>query len=331
MNGCRRRTGCRRSRRGCRHARRRGRGGRRARRFLRLHESPGRRVGRRGGFSADLGPGPLGRGTIRHRPAVVDAQLDNAFPDSARTRHLAHLGNDRDRDLELVSADNSRRFGVSLAAQPISLDRARAAGPQLFVARPLVPDGSVRERDPGDVVRFDHDRQVAFRWNDRAPDMFGPEFVGRDKGILLWTDIVIAVRPILDAAAPIEPRFRRQRSPADIILARPPRDPGRRPFLTRHPDPADAFQANPAPIMVGGPAKRLVGDPGPSRVAVSPAAFGVGPPIAGPLCLAWLPDIPVFVCLPPIAMVLELLVKHSVGRRGALRRAAFLALLNDGG
>src|SRR6185369_9296296 len=105
--------------------------------------------------------------------------------------------------------------------------------------------------------------------------------------------IVITVGPIMDAAAPVEARFRRQRSPADVILARPPRDPGRRPFVTRHPDPADAAQLHPATVVISRPAKFLVRDPGPAGVAVGPAAFSVGPPIAGTLGLARLPDVTV--------------------------------------
>ena len=39
--------------------------------------------------------------------------------------------------------------------------------------------------------------------------MFGAEIVARDKRILVRPDVVITVRPIMDAAAAIEARFRR--------------------------------------------------------------------------------------------------------------------------
>jgi hypothetical protein len=54
----------------------------------------------------------------------------------------------------------------------------------------------------------------------------------------------------------------RQRSPADVIAARAPGDPGRAPFeifiATRDPDPATPGKAHPATIMVGSPAEVFV-------------------------------------------------------------------------
>jgi hypothetical protein len=110
--------------------------------------------------------------------------------------------------------------------------------------------------------------------------MFVAKFVVRNKGILIGTDVVIAVRPRMDAAAAIEAGFRRQWRPADIILARSPGNPGRRPFIPRHPNPTDPAEPEPAPIVISGPPERLIGDPGPTRVAIDPAALCVRTPVA---------------------------------------------------
>lgn len=52
--------------------------------------------------------------------------------------------------------------------------------------------------------------------------MFGAEFIVRNERVLVGTNIVIAVRPGMDATAAIEERLGRQRRPADVILARSP-------------------------------------------------------------------------------------------------------------
>src|SRR5207249_9496016 len=106
------------------------------------------------------------------------------------------------------------------------------------------------------------------------------EFIARDKRILIRADVVIAVGPVMDAAASIEMRFGRQWRPAHVILARAPGDPGRRPFIARHPNPADAPQPQPASIPISRPVVGLLGNPGPTGVAVNPATFCVGPPVA---------------------------------------------------
>jgi hypothetical protein len=155
------------------------------------------------------------------------------------------------------------------------------------------------------------------------------EFVGRDKGILVWPNIVIAVRPIVNATAPIEARLGRQRGPADIILARSPRDPGRRPFIARHPDPANATQPQPATVVVSRPPKRLLGNPRPAGVAINPAAFGIGPPIAGLFCLTRLPDVTVIARFAPLAVGIELLIKHPVSSRGSFFRPGFGSFVNN--
>ena len=159
--------------------------------------------------------------------------------------------------------------------------------------------------------------------------MLVAEFIRRDERILVGPDVVITVRPILNAAAAIEARFRRQGRPADIILVRAPRDPGRRPFVSRHPNPPDFAQPKPAPVVIGRPAKRLVGNPGPPSVAIDPATFGVRPPVARLFRFARLPDVTVIARLAPLAVGIELLVKHSVSRGGSFFGASFGSFGNN--
>src|SRR4051794_579731 len=99
-----------------------------------------------------------------------------------------------------------------------------------------------------------------------------------------------------------------------MLIAGPPRNPGWRPLFARDPNPTDTPQPGPASVVVSGPSKRLLGDPGPTRIRVSPAAIRVGTPLAR-LRLARLPDVPVMCRLTPRAVGFKLLVKGVVGRR----------------
>ncbi len=82
--------------------------------------------------------------------------------------------------------------------------------------------------------------------------------------------------------------------------------------------------------MVGRPTERLLGNPGPARVAVNPAPLGVRPPIARLFRLAWLPDVAVIARFAPLAVGIELFIKHSVSGRGAFFRGRFGSLADHG-
>jgi hypothetical protein len=153
--------------------------------------------------------------------------------------------------------------------------------------------------------------------------VFRAEVIAGNKRVLVRPDVVITVRPIMNAAPAIEARFRRQRRPADVVLTRTPRDPGGCPFVARYPHPANATEPDPAPIVIGRPTKSLVRDPCPAGVGINPMALGVGTPIARRFRFARLPDVTIFARFPPIAVRIEFLVKHSVGRgRARLRTCA---------
>ena len=214
--------------------------------------------------------------------------------------------------------DSGLRLHIPLPAQTITLDLPRTARAQLVVARAFVHDHRVGEGDPGDVRSFDHDRDVAFRGNDSATDMFRAEIVARDECVLVGAYVVIIVGPILDTAPAIEARLRRQWRPANIIFIGAPGDPGRSPFIARHPDPTDFAQPHPTAVVIRRPAKWLVRNPGPAGVAVGPAAFGIGTPVARRFRFTRLPYVTVIIRLQPFAVRFEFFVKHSVGGGGTL-------------
>ncbi len=202
--------------------------------------------------------------------------------------------------------------------QTITLDGPLTARTHLLVVRSFIHDHRIRVGDVGDIRRLKHDRDIALGWNHDASDALRSEFICRHEGVLVGSDVVIIIRPVPDAAATIEARFRRQRRPADVILARSPRDPGRRPFIAGHPDPADTAQPHPSTVMIGGPTEWLLRHPGPAGIGIDPAAICVGPPTARCLGLARLPDIAVVRCFPPGSIRFQFLVKHAVRTSRAL-------------
>ena len=76
--------------------------------------------------------------------------------------------------------------------------------------------------------------------------------------------------------------IRRQRRPADIIIAAAPIDPGRAPFIAWNPEPAKPPVVRPAAIVEGHPTPVglfLVGDPVPAPLfGVDPSSVRVGTP-----------------------------------------------------
>jgi hypothetical protein len=172
--------------------------------------------------------------------------------------NVPDFAQNRNGNFELAAANSRLPLRIAVAAQPIALDRPLTARTQFVITRSFVHDRRVREGDPGDVLRLNHDVDVSLDGNHGPANVFGAKIVRSHERVLIRPDVVITVSPILDSAASIEPRFGRQRRPADVILARAPRDPGRRPFLTRHPNPADATQPNPAAIVISRPTEFLV-------------------------------------------------------------------------
>ena len=89
-----------------------------------------------------------------------------------------------------------------------------------------------------------------------------------------------------------------------MVAALPPSDPGGCPFTAGHPKPAVRGEIQPAAIVVGGPAKVFVGDPGPAGICVGPVAVRIGSPIRL-LSDGGLPDIAVVIGVDPVAIGAE--------------------------
>ena len=181
---------------------------------------------------------------------------------------------------------------IDFAFESQALDRLLRLRANFVVARTLVHNRGVVVGDVGDVGRLSDDGHVALGRNDRVFEARRAKLFCLDEAILVRTDVVITVRPIVDAGSAIETRFRRQRSPTDIVITLAPGNPGRRPFVARHPDPADITQARPTSVVIRRPTERLFRNPSPADVGVNPVAIGIGAP-GTRLRLARLPDVTV--------------------------------------
>jgi len=109
---------------------------------------------------------------------------------------------------------------VAFQAKP--LHRLAALRTHFLIVGTFVDHGCVVISDVGDVGRLVNDRYVALRRHNRGLDPLRAQFSGRNEAILVGTDVVIVIRPIVDAGALIESRFRGQRRPTDVIVALAP-------------------------------------------------------------------------------------------------------------
>ena len=232
------------------------------------------------------------------RPTEIDRNLGDVL--FHRPRPLACLRcryQRRSHDHRLTLNEGPRCFDIDVntgvAFQAKALHRLAALRAHFVIIRSLIHDRRVVVSNVGDVGRLINNSQVALWRHDRGLDSLRTEFSGRNEGILVRTDVVIVIRPIVDAGALIESRFRGQRRPADVIVALPPRNPSRCPLLARNPNPADAAQTRPTSVVISGPPEWLFGNPSPAGVGVNPATVRVRTPTPRTFRFARLPDIAV--------------------------------------
>ncbi len=161
------------------------------------------------------------------RPTEIDSDLRDVLFHSPRPFARNWCGNHR-RSHHHGLALNKRTWcfdihvNTEVALQAKALHRLAALRAHFVIVGTFVDHGCVVISDVGDVGRLVNDRHVALRRHNRGLDPLRAEFPGRNEAILVGTDIVIVIRPIVDAGALIESRFRGQRRPADVIVALAP-------------------------------------------------------------------------------------------------------------
>jgi len=79
-----------------------------------------------------------------------------------------------------------------------------------------------------------------------------------DKSVSSRSNVIIRVRPRRYRLMHGDVCFGRKRSPANVFVTFPPRDPGRSPLISGDPAPSGPTNIDPSAVVVGCPAKTLV-------------------------------------------------------------------------
>jgi len=187
-----------------------------------------RRIRRRSCFRFHFLARFLGRLVITNgRPTEVDRDLRDVLFHSPRPFARNWCGNHRRGHHHGLALNKwtwcfDVHVNTEVAFQAKPLHRLAALPAHFLIVGTFVDHGCVVIRDVGDVGCLINDGHVALRRHNRGLDPLRAEFSGRNETILVGTDVVIVIRPIMDAGALIESRFRRQRRPADVIVALAP-------------------------------------------------------------------------------------------------------------
>ena len=229
------------------------------------------------------------------------------------------LKNLRRGDNERVSLHLHKGFGlhrdaqisIAIALHLQALNRASRVTAERIVIGPVIGISRVRVGDVRHIHRLADVEDVLVRCVKPFPQERLSDITDIDEVVIRRADIEIYVDACVDRSAFINqlaPAARWQRRPADIIATRAPRNPGRSPFTTRHPEPAAVLQPDPASVVISGPTEIFVGDPGPADIGVGPIAIRVRPPTARARH-ARLPAIPVVAYFHPVPAGAEIIVE----------------------
>jgi hypothetical protein len=176
-----------------------------------------------------------------------------------------------------------RKIGRRLPLDAEPLNRPVRVRAQHLVIRPVIVNHIILNGDVRDVHRVINVGNILHSRSDVTAQNRFADVTDLAEIIIFRADIVLDVYLRTDRRALINDTrsARRQRRPADVITASPPRNPCGAPvqILSGKPDPAITRKIRPAAIMISGPAEILVRNPCPSVIRVSPVPVGVGTPV----------------------------------------------------
>src|ERR1700682_6158474 len=94
-----------------------------------------------------------------------------------------------------------------------------AARAQFVITRSLIYHSRVVVSDVRDVGCLINDGDVALAGHNGTFTLPGAKFARGHEAVLIWSDVIIIVGPIVNATTPIEARLWGQRRPADVLVA----------------------------------------------------------------------------------------------------------------
>ena len=124
--------------------------------------------------------------------------------------------------------------------------------------RPKVIDHVVVGDNVRDVLSLTDDLNVSLGWLDvLRVARFVPMRIA-DKSVSSRSNVIIRVGPRRYRSIHGDVCFGRKRSPANVFVTFPPRDPSRSPLISGDPAPSGPTNIDPSAVVVGCPAKTLV-------------------------------------------------------------------------
>jgi hypothetical protein len=166
--------------------------------------------------------------------------------------------------------------------------------------RPEVVDHIVVGGNVRDVPGLIDDLNVSLGRHDVPCVARFPPMGIVDKSVSCRANAIIRVGPGRDRLLRGDVSFGWKRSPADVLITLPPRDPGWRPLISGDPAPPGPADIDPPAIMVGRPAKTFLRVPVPTAIGPNPVSVLVRSPIAG---YSWSETVTIIAGFDPVAFV----------------------------
>jgi hypothetical protein len=166
--------------------------------------------------------------------------------------------------------------------------------------RPEVADHIVVGDNVRDVPGLTDDLNVSLRGHNVSRVAGLAPVRIADKSIGCRSNAIIRVGPGRYRLLRGDVCFGWKRSPANVFITFPPGDPGRSPLIAGDPAPAGPSEIDPSAIVVGCPAKALVGVPVPAAICPNPVSVSVRSPVFGH---PWSETVTIVAGLDPIALL----------------------------
>ena len=224
-----------------------------------------------------------------HRRSMGCLRLEGCWR-SSHIQLIALLG------LTIVRSPAGRRVKRQLNLLDVLI------GPSRYILNrgPEIVDNIVIADNVRDVPGFIDDLNVSLLAHDVSRVAGLAPVRIADKGVGRRSNTIIRVGPGRDRLLRGNICLGWKRSPANVFITFPPGNPGRGPLIAGDPAPSGPADIDPSAIVVGCPAKALVGVPVPAAIGPNPVSVSVRSPGFG---LPWSETVTIVTGFDPIALI----------------------------
>ena len=195
-------------------------------------------------------------------PPLLDLRIFYTALNRRCGRRLRLKGSGWCHNTELVALKGLTVFRVGIGRRINRkfnlLDILIGPGRYSLNRRPEVIDHVIVGDDVCDVLSLVDDLNVSLGWLDvlRVAPFVPPRIA--DKNVSSRSNPIVRVGPRRYRWIHGDVCFGRKRSPANVFVTLPPRDPSRSPLISGDPAPSGPTNIDPSAVVIGCPAKRLV-------------------------------------------------------------------------